>query len=80
MWTLFQLLSPLSQLFPDLGTMKRGKSYRTTFLEFFFLNSADTHVNDFDDGVFHTLAQLNVGVQACSVPGAAFAGEIFTEP
>lgn len=31
-----ELLSPLSQLFPNLGTIKRGKSYRTTCLEFFF--------------------------------------------
>lgn len=75
-----ELLSPLSQLFPNLGTIKRGKSYRTTCLEFFFLNPTDTHVDDFDDGVLHTLAQLNIRVQACRVPGAAFAGGIFTEP
>lgn len=45
-----------------------------------FLNPTDTHVDDFDDGVLHTLAQLNIRVQACRVPGAAFAGGIFTEP
>lgn len=59
---------------------REGKATGQLSWSFFFLNSTDTHVNDFDDGVFHTLAQLNVGVQACSVPGAAFAGEIFTEP
>lgn len=76
---LLQLLSPLPQLFPNLGTIKRGKSYRPASLEF-FLNSTDTHVNDFNDGVLHTLAQPNIRVQACSVPGTAFAGGILTEP
>lgn len=70
-----------SFFFPNLGTIKRGKSYRTTSLEFFFpLNPTDTHVNDLNDGVFHTLAQPHIGVQACRFPGAAFAGGIFTEP
>lgn len=79
MWTFAPVpQSTFTVFFSNLGTINRGKSYSTTFLEF-FLNSTDTHVNYFNDGVFHTLAQPNIGVQACSVPGTAFAGGIFTE-